>query len=72
MDAKNLGFQASSFDLALCGFMGWMENSILRRYPAILEDREYVEGIIQRVLAGKRTIIPYLPDKPYLPQRAFL
>jgi SAM-dependent methyltransferase len=87
MNAKNLGFPTGSFDLALCGFMGWddcfdfvnfkftqpemkakeiwrvlrdggkfvccswevqedlawMEDAILRRYPAILEDREYLE-----------------------------
>jgi ubiquinone/menaquinone biosynthesis C-methylase UbiE len=87
MNARNLGFQAGSFDIALCGFMGWndcfdfvnfkftrpdtkiheiwrvlrsggkfvccsweeqedvtwMEEAILRYYPAILEDREYLE-----------------------------
>jgi len=87
MNAKNLGFQAGSFDVAICGFMGWydcfdfthgeftqpdtkakefwrvlrdggrfvccswdrqedvswMEDAIIRHYPAILEDREYLE-----------------------------
>ncbi len=87
MNAKNLGFQTGSFDIALSGFMGWydcfdfvhlkftqpdtkakeiwrvlrdggrfvncswdeqedlawMEDAILRHYPAILQDREYLE-----------------------------
>ena len=86
-DARTLGFQTSSFDIAICGFMGWydcfdfvqgaftqpdtkakeirrvlrdggrfvccswekqedvswMEEAILRRYPEILEDSEYLE-----------------------------
>jgi len=88
MNASNLGFQTGSFDLAICGFMGWddyfdftrmeftqadtktkeilrvlrdggrftccswevqqdvtwMEEAILRHYPAILEDPEYLAG----------------------------
>jgi SAM-dependent methyltransferase len=87
MNADNLGFQAGSFDIALCGFMGWsdcfdfvnnkftrpdtkiheiwrvvrsggkfvcssweeqedlswMEEAIIRHYPAILEDRHFLE-----------------------------
>ena len=87
MNAKNLAFKADSFDVALCGFMGWddcfdftknsftqpnakskeilrvlrdggrfvccswekqedvtwMEEAIIRHYPAILEDREYLD-----------------------------
>ena len=87
MDARNLGFPAGTFDIALCGFMGWydcfdfiqfeftqpdtkakeirrvlkeggrfvccsweeqedlawMEEAILRHYPAILQDDEYLE-----------------------------
>ncbi len=87
MNARSLGFPAGSFDLALCGFMGWddcfdfvdfkftqpdtkgteilrvlrdggrfvccswdeqedvtwMEDAILRHYPAILEDSEYLQ-----------------------------
>jgi ubiquinone/menaquinone biosynthesis C-methylase UbiE len=87
MDAKNLAFKADSFDVAICGFMGWydcfdftnnlftqpdtkskeilrvlkdggrfvncsweeqedlrwMEEAIIQHYPAILEDREYLE-----------------------------
>jgi len=87
MNAKNLAFKAGSFDVAICGFMGWydcfdfannlftqpdtkskeiwrvlkdggrfiscswekqedvswMEEEIIRHYPAILEDREYLE-----------------------------
>lgn len=86
MNAKNMGFPSSSFDLALSGFMGWydcfdfvdmrftepdtkapeirrvlrdggrfvacswleqedlawMEESILRHYPAMLQDDEYL------------------------------
>ena len=86
MNAKNLGFRSNSFDVVLCGFMGWydcfnfnklefihqdkkapeilrvlkhgarfvncswdmqedlawMEEAILQHYPAILEDREYI------------------------------
>jgi len=86
MNARNLGFRTGSFDLAICGFMGWddcfdftrmeftradtkgkeilrvlrdggrftccswevqqdvtwMEDAILRHYPAILEDPEYL------------------------------
>ncbi len=87
MNARDLGFRTGSFDIAICGFMGWddcfdfvrreftrpdtkarevlrvlreagrfvccswevqedvtwMENAILRHYPAILEDPEYLE-----------------------------
>jgi ubiquinone/menaquinone biosynthesis C-methylase UbiE len=87
MNAKNLGFHPDSFDIALCGFMGWddcfdfvnfkftrpdtkaheiwrvlrsggkfvccswdeqedvawMEEAMLRYYPAILKDRKYLE-----------------------------
>lgn len=87
MNARNLGFPAGTFDVALCGFMGWydcfdfthleftqpdtkakeirrvlreggrfvccsweeqedlawMEAAILRHYPAILQDDEYLE-----------------------------
>ncbi|MEJ2735878.1 MAG: methyltransferase domain-containing protein [Anaerolineae bacterium] len=87
MNAKHLGFPAGTFDVALCGFMGWydcfdfvqfaftqpdtkakeirrvledggrfvccsweeqedlawMEEAILRHYPAILRDDEYLE-----------------------------
>jgi len=87
MNAKNLGFPVGTFDIALCGFMGWydcfdfvrfeftqpdtkakeirrvlrdggrfvccsweeqedlawMEEVILRHYPAILQDDEYLE-----------------------------
>jgi ubiquinone/menaquinone biosynthesis C-methylase UbiE len=87
MNAQNLGLQADSFDIALCGFMGWddcfdfvnlkftrpdtkaheiwrilrnggkfvccswdeqedvtwMEDAILRYYPAILKDRQYLD-----------------------------
>jgi len=86
-NAKNLGFPTGSFDVALCGFMGWydcfdfirfeftqpdtkakeirrvlrdggrfvncswheqedlawMEEEIVRHYPAILDDSEYLE-----------------------------
>jgi ubiquinone/menaquinone biosynthesis C-methylase UbiE len=86
MNAKHLGFQTGSFDIAICGFMGWydcfdfalgefthpdtkakeiwrvlrkggkfvccswqeqedlrwMEEAMLRHYPAILEDSEYL------------------------------
>jgi SAM-dependent methyltransferase len=86
-DARSLGFRTGSFDVAICGFMGWydcfdfvqgtftqpdtktreiwrvlreggrfvccswemqqgvrwMEDAILRHYPAILEDSEYLE-----------------------------
>ena len=86
-NAKSLGFQAGSFDIAICGFMGWydcfdfgrgaftqpdtkageirrvlrdggrfvacsweeqedlswMEEEIIKHYPAILADREYLE-----------------------------
>lgn len=86
-NAKNLGFRTGSFDIAICGFMGWydcfdfvqgeytepdtkateiwrvlreggrfvccswekqegvgwMEEAIIRYYPAILEDSEYLE-----------------------------
>jgi len=85
-NAKNLGFHTGTFDLALCGFMGWydcydfekneftqpevkareiyrvlkeggrfvccswevqeglrwMEDAVLRHYPEILEDAEYI------------------------------
>jgi ubiquinone/menaquinone biosynthesis C-methylase UbiE len=87
MNARHLGFPAGTFDVALCGFMGWydcfdfvhfaftqpdtkakeirrvlkdggrfvccsweeqedlawMEEAILRHYPAILQDDEYLE-----------------------------
>jgi SAM-dependent methyltransferase len=87
MDATHMGFPMGSFDIVLCGFMGWgdcfdfvrgeftqpdtkdkeiwrvlreggrfvccswerqddvswMEEEMLRHYPAILEDREYLE-----------------------------
>jgi ubiquinone/menaquinone biosynthesis C-methylase UbiE len=87
VDARHLAFQADSFDIAICGFMGWydcydfargvfkrpdtkaseiwrvlrdggrfvccsweaqegvtwMEEQVLRYYPAILEDSEYLE-----------------------------
>jgi SAM-dependent methyltransferase len=87
MNAENLGFQTGTFDIAICGFMGWydcfdfdnfkftrqdkkapeiyralrssgkfvccswdvqedvtwMEEEILRHYPAILEDHDYLE-----------------------------
>ncbi len=87
MNAESLGFRRGSFDIALCGFMGWddcfdfvhfqftkpdtkakeiwrvlrdggrfvccswdeqedlawMEDAIIRHYPAILQDREYLE-----------------------------
>jgi ubiquinone/menaquinone biosynthesis C-methylase UbiE len=87
MNAKDLGFPAGTFDIALCGFMGWddcfdfirfeftqpdtkaseirrvlkdggrfvccsweeqedlawMEETIQRHYPAILQDDEYLE-----------------------------
>lgn len=86
MNANHLGFQAGSFDVAICGFMGWydcfdfthgdftqpdrkakeiwsvlkdggkfvccsweeqedlrwMEEAMIRHYPAILEDNEYL------------------------------
>jgi ubiquinone/menaquinone biosynthesis C-methylase UbiE len=86
-NAKSLGFRTGSFDIAICGFMGWddcfdfaqgeftqpdtkakemwrvlrdggrfvccswekqegvswMEEAIIRYYPAILEDGEYLE-----------------------------
>ncbi len=86
-NAKNLGFRTGSFDIAICGFMGWddcfdfaqgeytqpdtkateiwrvlreggrfvccswekqedlswMEEAVIRYYPAILEDSEYLE-----------------------------
>jgi SAM-dependent methyltransferase len=87
MNVKDLGFQTGSFDIAICGFMGWddcfdfaqgeftqsdtkakeiwrvlrdggkfvccsweeqedlrwMEEAMIRHYPAILEDSEYLE-----------------------------
>lgn len=87
MNAKNLAFKIDSFDIALCGFMGWddcfnfernqffkpdtkgkeirrvlknggkflccswekqedvswMEEAMIRHYPAILKDRDYIE-----------------------------
>jgi len=87
MNAQNLGFHSGSFDIALCGFMGWddcfdfvnlkftrpdtkaleiwrvlrsggkfvccswdeqedvtwMEEAVLRYYPAILKDRKYLD-----------------------------
>jgi len=86
MNARNMGFQAGTFDIALCGFMGWddcfdfdnlkftrqdskapeiqrvlrsggkfwccsweaqeditwMEDEILRHYPAILNNNDYI------------------------------
>ena len=87
MNARHLGLRTGTFDVTLCGFMGWydcfdftqlkftqpdtkareiwrvlrdggrfvccsweeqqdlrwMEEAIIRHYPAILEDREYLE-----------------------------
>ena len=87
MNAKSLGFATGSFDIVICGFMGWddcfdfaqgeftqpdtkakeiwrvlrdggkfvccaweeqedlrwMEEAMIRHYPAILEDSEYLE-----------------------------
>jgi ubiquinone/menaquinone biosynthesis C-methylase UbiE len=87
MNARNIGFAAGTFDIALCGFMGWydcfdfaqnkftqadtktpeihrvlrdggkfvccswemqedlawMEKSMLRHYPELLQDAEYLE-----------------------------
>jgi len=104
-NAKNLGFPTGSFDVALCGFMGWddcfdfvrleftqpdrkakeigrvlreggrfvccswheqedlawMEEEIVRHYPAILEDSEYLErrpiGMAYEKAEGYRIIL---------------
>jgi len=103
-NAKSLGFRTESFDIAICGFMGWddcfdfnreeftqpdtkakeiwrvlrnggrfvccsweiqegvtwMEEAILRHYPAILEDRQYLErrpiGMAYEKAQGYETI----------------
>jgi SAM-dependent methyltransferase len=105
MDARNLGFPAGSFEVALCGFMGWddcfdfvrgeftrpetkakeirrvlseggrfvccswekqedlswMEEAMLRHYPALLDDREYLEqrpiGMSYEKAAGYEIIL---------------
>jgi len=104
-NANNLGFPSGSFDVALCGFMGWydcfdfvrfeftqpdrkakeirrvlkdggklvccswheqedlawMEEEMVRHYPAILEDSEYLErrpiGMAYEKAKGYRIIL---------------
>ena len=104
MNAKSLGFATGSFDIVICGFMGWddcfdfangeftqpdaktkeiwrvlrdggkficcsweeqedlrwMEEAMIRHFPAILDDRDYLEqrpiGMSYEKAAGYETI----------------